>query len=103
MSSVPIRNRAPLDSIPLAAARTEEETMLAVPATPGSMRRPLNQHAPQSAETARGLVQRNATTATPSLGSRSTGARQLAQSSAGSCAPGAARPLRSLLSDSGRL
>ena len=31
MSSVPIRNRAPLDSIPLAAARTEEETML-VPA-----------------------------------------------------------------------
>jgi hypothetical protein len=41
MSSVTIRNRAPLDSIPLAAARTEEETMLAVPATPGSMRRPL--------------------------------------------------------------
>ena len=41
MSSVPIRNRAPLDSIPLAAAKTEEDTMLAVPATPGSMRRPL--------------------------------------------------------------
>jgi len=41
MNSVPIRNRAPLDSIPLAAARTEEETMLAVPATPGSMCRPL--------------------------------------------------------------
>ena len=31
MSSAAIRNRAPLDSIPLAAARTEEETML-VPA-----------------------------------------------------------------------
>jgi len=41
MSSVRIRNCAPSDSIPLVAARTEEETMLAVPATPGSMRRPL--------------------------------------------------------------
>jgi hypothetical protein len=41
MCSVPIRNRAPLDIIPLAAARTEEATMLVVPATPGSMHRPL--------------------------------------------------------------
>ena len=40
MSSVSIRNRAPLDSIRL-TARTEEESMLAVPATPGSMCRPL--------------------------------------------------------------
>ncbi len=38
---VPIRKSAPLDSIPLAAARTEEQTILAVPATPGSIRRPL--------------------------------------------------------------
>ena len=42
MSSVPIRSHAPLDSIPaLATARTQEEIVLAVPATPGSMRRQL--------------------------------------------------------------
>ena len=57
-----------------------------------ALRQPaLNQHATQSAETGTGLVRRDATMATPSL---ATGARQLAQSSAASTAPGAARPLR---------
>jgi cysteine-rich repeat protein len=51
----------------------------------------INQHASQSAETARRLVRRDATMAAPC---RATGARQLAQSSAASVAPGAARPLR---------
>jgi hypothetical protein len=51
----------------------------------------LNQHATQSAETARGLVRRHATTATRC---QATDARQLAQSSAASIAWGAPQPLR---------
>ena len=57
-----------------------------------ALRQPaLNQHATQSAETARGLVQRDATMEPPC---RSTGARQLAQSSAATPAPGATRAMR---------
>ena len=57
-----------------------------------ALRQPaIDPHAAQSAETGTGLVWRDAMMATPGL---TTGARQLAQSSAASTAPGAARPLR---------
>jgi len=57
-----------------------------------ALRQPaIDPHAAQSAETGTGLVWRDATMATPGL---TADARQLAQSSAASTAPGAARPLR---------
>ena len=57
-----------------------------------ALRQPaIDPHAAQSAETGTGLVRRDATMVTPSL---ATGARHLAQSSAASSAPVAARPLR---------